>query len=115
SREPLPGVASPGCRRAAGGGRALTAAGRHICRARFVDPPGRVPSLAQGAGCPLYGAAPMPGLKVGSEGHKLLFCREFTRTLHPYEVRDVQWPHLDEANLERLRALPFWSEAVCSE
>ena len=57
----------------------------------------------------------MPGLKVGSEEHKLLFCREFTRTFHPYEVRDVQWPHLDEANLERLRALPFWSEAVCSE
>ena len=57
----------------------------------------------------------MPGLKVGSEEHKLLFCREFTRTFHPYEVRDVQWPHLDEANLERLRALPFWSEAVRSE
>ena len=72
-------------------------------------------SLAPGAGCPLYGAAPMPDLQVGSEEHKLLFCREFTRTFHPYEVRDVQWPDLDEANLERLRALPFWGEAVCSE
>ena len=60
----------------------------------------------------------MPGLKVGSEEHKLLFCREFTRTFHPYEVRDVQWPHLDEANLEkqeirelsRRLGLPSWDE-----
>jgi hypothetical protein len=57
----------------------------------------------------------MPDLKVGSEEHKRLFCREFTQTFHPYEVRNVVWPALDDANLERLRALPFWSEAVLSE
>jgi hypothetical protein len=57
----------------------------------------------------------MPGLKVGSEEHKRLFCREFTQTFHPYEVRNVRWPVLDPASVERLRALPFWSEAVLSE
>jgi hypothetical protein len=57
----------------------------------------------------------MPALNLGSAEHKALFCREFVDTFHRYEVRDVCWPVLDEADLQRLRALPFWGEAVSSE
>ncbi len=57
----------------------------------------------------------MPDLRVGSEEHKSLLCREFVDTFHPYEVRDIRWPELPEDELQRLRALPFWAEAVLSE
>jgi hypothetical protein len=57
----------------------------------------------------------MPELRIGSDEHRRLFCREFLDTFHAYEVRDVRWPDLDEADLQRLRALPFWEEAVLSE
>ena len=57
----------------------------------------------------------MPELPIGSEEHKALFCREFIDTFHPYEVADVRWPDLGDDDLKRLRALPFWEEAVLSE
>ena len=57
----------------------------------------------------------MPDLRIGSEEHKSLLCREFVDTFHPYEVRDIRWPELPENELQRLRALPFWQEAVLSE
>jgi hypothetical protein len=57
----------------------------------------------------------MPASNVGSAEHKALFCRSFVDTFQPYEVRDVRWPELGEEDLHRLRALPFWSEAVSSE
>ena len=57
----------------------------------------------------------MPAVNVGSAEHKALFCREFVRTFHGFEVRDIRWPELEAADLERLRALPFWGEAVRSE
>jgi hypothetical protein len=57
----------------------------------------------------------MAELRIGSEDHKSLFCRDFLDTFHPYEVRDVRWPTLEANDLQRLRALPFWGEAVSSE
>jgi len=57
----------------------------------------------------------MPALEVGSDAHKATFCRVFVDTFHAYEVREVQWPTLDDEELVRLRALPFWHEAVGSE
>ena len=57
----------------------------------------------------------MPALSIGSAEHKAVFCREFVDTFHEYEVRDVRWPVLEPADLTRLRALPFWAEAVSSE
>ncbi len=57
----------------------------------------------------------MPASNIGSAEHKALFCREFVDTFHAYEVRDIQWPELGNADLARLRALPFWDEAVSSE
>jgi len=57
----------------------------------------------------------MTALRLGSSEHKALLCREFVDTFHTYEVREVRWPDLDEASVERLRALPFWEEAVTTE
>src|SRR2546422_9570801 len=57
----------------------------------------------------------MPATNIGSTEHKALFCREFVDTFHAYEVRDVRWPELSDGDLQRLRALPFWAEAVSSE
>src|SRR5205809_6299183 len=57
----------------------------------------------------------MPASNIGSTEHKALFCREFVDTFHAYEVRDLRWPELSDGDLQRLRALPFWAEAVWSE
>jgi len=57
----------------------------------------------------------MVELTVGSGEHKRLFCRQFIDTHHLYDVRDLRWPDLDAAEVQRLRAMPFWDEAVQSE
>lgn len=57
----------------------------------------------------------MRGLRIGSALHKELFCREFTATHLAYDVATLHWPELDSASLARLRALPFWQEAVSTE
>jgi hypothetical protein len=57
----------------------------------------------------------MSALRIGGADHKALFCREFHDTFHPYEVREIRWPELSADDLARLRALPFWAEAVSSE
>lgn len=57
----------------------------------------------------------MAGLIIGSEMHKNVFCREFIDTHLVYDVNTVCWPELDAASLARLRALPFWQEAVSTE
>jgi hypothetical protein len=55
------------------------------------------------------------GLKIGSEEHKALFCREFVATHNPFEPARIQWPDLDADSLGRLKALPIWNEAVQTE
>jgi hypothetical protein len=54
-------------------------------------------------------------LTIGSPAHRELFCRVFIDTHTPYEVATIQWPSLDAASRERLRALPFWEEAFITE
>ena len=54
-------------------------------------------------------------ITVGSEEHEELFCRFFTDTHLDYDPERIDWPELDEATLARLRALPFWNEAVSTE
>jgi hypothetical protein len=57
-----------------------------------------------------------PGrIRIGSEEHKKLFCREFIASFRDFKVSDITWPHLDRDALERLRALPFWGEALKTE
>jgi hypothetical protein len=54
-------------------------------------------------------------LRVGSDEHRKLMCREFINTFGSYEVRDIRWPELDPDDLARLRAMPFWTEALNTE
>jgi len=54
-------------------------------------------------------------IKVGSEAHKELFCRQFVETHELYDPPTLPWPELDEAQLGRLRSVPFWQEVYHTE
>jgi hypothetical protein len=74
--------------------------------------------LGKNAACPGNGASlpsPICVMKLGSEAHKELFCRSFLDSHLTYEPATLPWPHLDNAALERLRAIPFWAEALRTE
>ena len=55
------------------------------------------------------------GIVIGSEEHKELFCRAFIETHDPYDPNRMDWPEVDAAALGRLRAMPFWGEAISTE
>jgi hypothetical protein len=57
----------------------------------------------------------MTAITIGSEEHKELFCREFIDTHDPYDPEHMPWPELDDASVQRLRAMPFWEEAISTE
>jgi hypothetical protein len=50
-------------------------------------------------------------MRVGSPEHRDLFCRTFIETHVDFEPENLPWPELDEVNLRRLRAFPFWRYA----
>src|SRR5262249_16342822 len=52
---------------------------------------------------------------IGSEQHKLLFCRHFNETYQGFGPAPLPWPGLDDAALPRLRAVPFWQEVLHTE
>ena len=52
---------------------------------------------------------------IGSEAHKELFCRRFIEGHTQYEPETLPWPDVDRVTLERLRAIPFWEEALNCE
>ena len=54
-------------------------------------------------------------MRIGSDAHKELFCRRFHEAHRAYEPDDLPWPELDELSLDRLRAIPFWEEAIANE
>ncbi len=54
-------------------------------------------------------------MKIGSEAHKQLFCQSFMESHLKYEPEQLPWPKLDVAQLERLRGIPFWEEALNTE
>jgi len=57
-----------------------------------------------------------PGaVEIGSEEHKELFCRHFKATYQDFDPAKLPWPELDDAALERLRAVPFWQEVLHTE
>ena len=57
----------------------------------------------------------MERFAIGSNEHRLLFCRTFVETHKPFHAADIAWPDLDEESLSRLRALPVWDEASRTE
>lgn len=54
-------------------------------------------------------------MQAGSETHKELFCGYLIATHRGWEPERLPWPELDDAALARLRALPFWGEALGTE
>jgi hypothetical protein len=54
-------------------------------------------------------------MRIGSDAHLTLLCREFIDTHDPFEPAQLPWPELDEASVAKLRALPFWDEAIRTE
>ncbi len=54
-------------------------------------------------------------VRIGSDEHKLLFCKSFVETHQAYRPEEIAWPELDEESLQRLRSLPVWDEAVHTE
>ena len=45
-------------------------------------------------------------IKMGSDEHEALFCREFVETHDPFVPSKIQRPALDEETPGRLKALP---------
>src|SRR5690348_14835749 len=56
-----------------------------------------------------------PGVAIGSEAHKEIFCKHFHDTYQDYDPETLPWPELDEAAAQRLRSVPFWQEVLHTE
>jgi hypothetical protein len=54
-------------------------------------------------------------MKIGSEEHKERFCRHFIATHYRFDPAAMVWPKLDDAELARLRGVPFWEEVLYTE
>lgn len=57
----------------------------------------------------------MTKIEAGSDAHKALFCRQFIDTHELFDPATLPWPDLDEAELARLRGVPFWQEVYHTE
>jgi hypothetical protein len=54
-------------------------------------------------------------IKAGTDAHKALFCKQFMDTYQDYNPETLPWPELSDADLERLRGVPFWQEVYHTE
>ena len=54
-------------------------------------------------------------MKIGSDEHRDLFCRQFFATYTEYDPETLPWPELTEEELTRLRTVPFWQEVLHTE
>ncbi len=54
-------------------------------------------------------------LQAGSEAHKTLFCQDFIDTHQTFDPETLPWPDLTDAELARLRGVPFWQEVYHTE
>jgi len=54
-------------------------------------------------------------MQIGSKAHKERFCRQFIETHRHFDPEALPWPDLSEAELARLRAVPFWQEVLHTE
>src|SRR6516165_257771 len=54
-------------------------------------------------------------MKIGSDEHKQRFCHDFITSHCQFDPAALGWPDLDSAELERLRAIPFWEEVLYTE
>jgi hypothetical protein len=54
-------------------------------------------------------------IRLGSDAHKILFCRTLLDTFNPYKPAVIDWPKLDPETRDRLVKLPIWDIAVQTE
>jgi hypothetical protein len=54
-------------------------------------------------------------IRIGSDAHKILFCRTLLETFDPYRPAVIDWPNLDDEARQRLISLPIWDIAVQTE
>jgi hypothetical protein len=59
--------------------------------------------------------APIGAVRLGSEQHLELFCRQLLETHDPYKPSIIDWPKLDAETRSRIVALPIWDIAVQTE
>lgn len=57
----------------------------------------------------------MDKLRIGSPEHKRLLCGFFTESYVKFDPDRADFPELGPEDLQRLRALPIWEEAVRTE
>ena len=60
-------------------------------------------------------AVPQGPVGLGSDAHKILFCRTLLDTFDPYKPAVIDWPQLDTETRDRLVGLPIWDIAVQTE
>ncbi|WP_367159166.1 hypothetical protein ABUE34_07350 [Kozakia baliensis] len=53
--------------------------------------------------------------EAGSDAHKAFFCKQFIDTHQVFDPETLPWPELSEAELARLRTVPFWQEVYHTE
>jgi hypothetical protein len=58
---------------------------------------------------------PKGPVDLGSDAHKILFCRTLLDTFDPYKPAVIDWPPLEPETRERLVGLPIWDMAVQTE
>jgi hypothetical protein len=54
-------------------------------------------------------------MKIGSDAHRDLFCRDFITSHIRFDPETLPWPELDGDALGRVRAVPFWPEVLHTE
>src|SRR5476649_2739069 len=54
-------------------------------------------------------------MRIGSDEHKHLFCESCLAAHREYDPERLSWPVLCDADMDRLRAVPFWRTALAVE
>ncbi|QFY43374.1 hypothetical protein F6R98_12725 [Candidatus Methylospira mobilis] len=57
----------------------------------------------------------MSNVQAGSDTHMVLFCSNYINTYKAFEPERLPWPELTDAELERMRGVPFWQEILYTE
>ncbi|MDN5873180.1 MAG: hypothetical protein L0H29_02195 [Sinobacteraceae bacterium] len=54
-------------------------------------------------------------VRIGSDTHKRMFCKQLLDTHNPYKPAVIEWPELSPEALHRVTSLPIWDIAVQTE
>jgi hypothetical protein len=74
-----------------------------------------VPMAGVSESSPELESFPQGPINLGSNAHKVLFCRTLLDTFDPYKPAVIDWPKLDAETRDRLVSLPIWDIAVQTE